>query len=148
MKLMSERDHLIYREELAPRLPQRIFVAHVHVFSKDFFPAGFEFSPQSCYNKFGGDFPLTLWRELMKELLPEQEVWVNCFSSPHDLVDRDRLPEVNQKNEFVMAVVSPADSAESLAKRVESTGAVGVKPYLNFAADFYGKKETETPQGI
>ena len=54
MKLMNEQDQRIYREELAPFLPHRIFDAHVHVFSKDFFPPDFAFKPLSCYNKFGG----------------------------------------------------------------------------------------------
>ena len=54
MKLMNEQDQRIYREELAPYLPHRIFDAHVHVFSKDFFPPDFAFPPLSVYNKFGG----------------------------------------------------------------------------------------------
>lgn len=140
MNLMSERDKIIYRDELAPYLPARIFDVHVHTFSKDFFPEGFEFPPLSCYNKFGGSFPLALWRELMKELLPEQEVWLNCFASPNLKVDRERVPDVNWKNEFAMAVISPADGIGKVIDRIERSGAVGVKPYLNFAADHYGKK--------
>lgn len=140
MKLMNEKDYQIYREELAPRLPSKIFDAHVHVFSKDFFPEGFSFQAKSCFRKFGGEFPLSLWRDLMKEVLPEQEVWLNCFANPHLKADRDKIPQVNGKNEFVMAIVSPADSVELLQKRIEENHAVGVKPYLNFAADHYGKK--------
>lgn len=143
MKLMSQRDRKIYREELAPRLPSRIFDVHIHSFEKDFFPGGFEFPPRTCYNKFGGAFPLSLWRELMQELLPEQEVWGNFFSAPHLKLDRDKIPAVNGRNEFAMAVVSPADPAEKVMERIESSGAVGVKPYLNFAADHYGKKRDD-----
>lgn len=143
MKLMNERDLIIYREELAPLLPEKIFDVHVHAFSKDFFPEGFEFSPQSCYRKFGGAFPIALWRELMKELLPEQTVWVNCFASPNLQVDRDRIPDVNWKNEFAMAIISPADPVEKVMNRIENSGAVGVKPYLNYAADYYGKKSND-----
>ena len=112
MKLMNEQDQRIYREELAPYLPHRIFDAHVHVFSKDFFPPDFAFKPLSCYNKFGGEFPLELWRELMQEILPEQEVWLNCFSTPNLKVNRDCVPAVNRKTEFGMVVVSPADAPE------------------------------------
>ena len=143
MKLMNERDRIIYREELAPRLPAKIFDAHVHTFSKDFFPEGFEFPPRTCYNKFGGEFPLPLWREIMKELLPEQEVWLNCFSAPNLKINRERIPAVNHKNEFAMALLSPADPVEKLAERIETSRAVGVKPYLNFAADHYGKKSAD-----
>ena len=143
MKLMSERDKLIYREELAPKLPAKIFDAHVHTFSKDYFPAGFAFPPLSCYNKFGGDFPLPLWREIMKELLPEQEVWLNCFSAPNLKIDRERTPPVNGKNEFAMALISPEDPVEKVAARIESANAAGVKPYLNFAANHYEKKSDD-----
>ena len=143
MKLMNEQDQQIYREELAPFLPHRIFDAHVHVFSKDFFPPDFAFKPLSCYNKFGGEFPLELWRELMHEILPEQEVWLNCFSTPNLKVNRDCVPAVNRKTEFGMVVVSPADAPEDMIRRIEATRAVGVKPYLNFAADFYGKKSND-----
>ena len=143
MKLMTERDKLIYREELAPKLPAKIFDAHVHAFSKEYFPAGFEFPPLSCYNKFGGDFPLPLWREIMEELLPEQEVWLNCFSAPHLKIDRDRTPSVNGKNEFAMALISPADPVEKVAVRIENANAAGVKPYLNLAAAHYGKKSDD-----
>ena len=143
MKLVNEMDQRIYREELAPFLPRRIFDAHVHVFSKSFFPPGFAFKPLSVYNKFGGEFPIELWRELMKELLPEQEVWVNCFSTPNLKVNRDCVPEVNRKTEFGMVVVSPADRPEEMIRRIEATKAVGVKPYLNLAADFYSKPSND-----
>ena len=143
MKLINEMDQRIYREELAPFLPRRIFDAHVHVFSKSFFPPDFAFKPLSVHNKFGGEFPIELWRELMKELLPEQEVWVNCFSTPNLKLNRDCVPDVNRKTEFGMVVVSPADPPETMARRIEAAKAVGVKPYLNFAADFYGKKSND-----
>ena len=143
MKIMNELDRQIYREELAPFLPRRIFDAHVHVFDKSFFPPGFAFEPLSVYSKFGGDFPLKLWREIMRELLPEQEVWLNCFASPDLKLDRACVPDVNHETEFGMVVVSPADPPEEMIRRIESTHAVGVKPYLNFAADFYGKKNDD-----
>ena len=143
MNIMNERDRQIYREELAPFLPPRIFDAHVHVFDKSFFPPDFAFKPLSVYNKFGGEFPLALWRSLMQEILPEQEVWLNCFSTPNLKVNRDCVPEVNRKTEFGMVVVSPADPPEVMARRIEASKAVGVKPYLNLAADFYQKKPND-----
>ena len=38
MNIMSENDCRIYREELAPVLPKKIFDAHVHIFRKEYFP--------------------------------------------------------------------------------------------------------------
>lgn len=143
MNIMNERDRQIYREELAPFLPPQIFDAHVHVFDKSFFPPDFAFKPLSVYNKFGGEFPLALWRSLMQEILPEQEVWLNCFSTPNLKLNRDCVPEVNRKTEFGMVVVSPADPPEVMARRIEASKAIGVKPYLNLAADFYQKKPND-----
>ena len=143
MMLMSENDCRIYREELAPKLPPRIFDAHVHIMRKEYFPEGFTFPERNTFNKFGGEFPVELWRKLMAEILPEQELWLNCFSAPHLQVDNDRTPEVEGEKEFAMAMVSPADTVETLARRIEAAKAVGVKPYLNYAAHVYGKKEND-----
>ena len=47
MKITNGSDQKIYREELAPLLPPRIFDAHVHIFRKGYFPPGFAFKPRS-----------------------------------------------------------------------------------------------------
>ena len=139
MDFLTENDRRIYEEELAPRLPQRIFDAHVHVFDHDSFPEGYQFPPKTTYNRFGGAFPLALWRECMKDLLPRQEVWVNAFGSPAKLADRSKVPPVNHTTEFASVLVSPADPVEILQQRIEGARAVGVKPYLNYPAEFYNK---------
>ena len=58
MKITNGSDQRIYREELAPFLPPRIFDAHVHIFRKGYFPPEFAFKPRSVYHKFGGEFPI------------------------------------------------------------------------------------------
>lgn len=138
-KMMTETDKKVYEEELRPRLPKRIFDVHVHVFDKSAFPEGFEFPEKNCYNKFSGSFSLDFWRGMMKEILPEQEVWLNCFGSPHTAYNRNVVPPVNRKNEFGAVVISPEDTVEQLAQRMEASQAVGVKPYLNYAAEYYHK---------
>ena len=143
MNILTEHDRIIYREELAPRLPKRLLDAHVHVFGKADFPPGFAFPPQNVYNRFGGEFPLAMWRAAMAELLPEQEVWLNCFGTPHKEADRDKVPPVNHTTEFGNVLISPADSAETVQRRVEASRAVGVKPYLNYAAEHYGKASND-----
>ncbi len=139
MKILTQSDQVVYREELAPKLPCRIFDAHVHVFDHDSLPVGFAFPARNPYNRFGGVFPLAMWRECMRELLPQQQVWVNCFGTPGNFADRSKTPPVNGETEFANVLVSPADSVEVLQQRIEQTGAVGVKPYLNYPAEFYGK---------
>ena len=143
MSILSEKDYRIYKEELAPKLPRRIFDTHVHVFRKEYYPEGHSYPERHVFNKFNGEFPIELWRELMQELLPQQELWLNCFSAPDLSIDNDRVPEVQGEKEFAMALVSPADSVETLQKRIESSNAVGAKPYLNYAAHVYGKKSND-----
>ncbi len=143
MNILTEADRRIYRQELAERLPEKIFDAHVHVWGKNSFPADFQFAPRACANRFGGEFPLALWRETMRELLPEQQVGLLCFGFPNDAADRGIVPEVSGADEFASVLVSPADPAELLARRLAGSGAVGVKPYLNYAAAHYRKRASE-----
>lgn len=143
MNWITESDRRIYREELAPRLPRRILDAHVHIWERNCFPPDFHFAPRDCANRFGGEFPLARWREAMRALLPEQQAGLNCFGFPHDAADRGRVPEANGPDEFVNVLISPADPAEVVRRRIEAAGAVGVKPYWNYAASCYGKKSSE-----
>ena len=143
MILANEMDKKIYQEEFANVLPDKIFDAHVHIFEKAEFPENFEFPEQSCYKRFGGEFSLALWHELMHELLPGHEVYINCFGVPDLHSDHDWVPQVNHQNEFSMVLVSPADKVEDLARRVENSKAVGVKPYLDYAAHVFNKKAND-----
>ena len=143
MILQTPEDQRIYEEELRPLLPRQIFDAHVHVWDADAFPGGFAFPPQDCCARFGGTFTLAQWRGIMKEILPDNEPWINCFGTPHRLYDRDKVPPVNRRTEFAEVIVSPEDSAETMARRIEESHAVGVKPYLNYAALFYGKPDSQ-----
>ena len=68
----NDNDRLIYEEELAPRLPDKIFDAHVHIWNRADFPADFHFHEKSCSNRFGGEFTLPMWRSIVAELLPRQ----------------------------------------------------------------------------
>jgi len=141
--ILNDMDARIYREELAPRLPRRILDAHAHVWSKDSFPVGFEFPDRDCYKRFGGDFTPELFRAIMTELLPEQEFGFVGFGAPHHDADRSKVPSPLHPGEFAEVLISPADSAETVAQRVEATGAVGVKPYWNYAAETYGKTSAQ-----
>lgn len=142
-ELMTDFDRKIYEEEFAHTLPGKIFDAHVHIFPKSVFPESFSFKPTSCYMRFDGEFPLELWKKSMKELLPLQEVHVNAFGIPNDAANRDIIPETDGKSVFSGVITSPADPVELLAKRVEESHATTIKPYLDFAASFYGKKPND-----
>ena len=143
MNILTESDRQIYRQELAGRLPEKIFDAHVHIWGKNSFPADFKFAPRACTNRFGGEFTLSMWRKSMQELLPQQHVGLLCFGSPNNAADRSIVPEVSGADEFASVLVSPADPAELLAQRLADSAAVGVKPYLNYAAAHHRKPAAE-----
>ncbi|MFA6928993.1 MAG: amidohydrolase family protein [Lentisphaeria bacterium] len=143
MTILSEADRSIYQQEFAARLPAKLFDAHVHIWEKNAFPPDFQFATRAVGNRFGGEFPLSLWRQAMQELLPGQSVGMLCFGFPHDAADRGKVPAVSAAEEFASVLVSPADPAELLAQRLASSAAVGVKPYLNYAAAHYRKSASE-----
>lgn len=144
MNILTEADQRIYRQELTARLPGKLFDAHVHIWGKNAFPPDFHFAPRACANRFGGEFPLELWRKAMQELLPEQHVGLLCFGFPNDAADRGIVPEVSGSDDaFASVLVSPADPPELLAQRLAGSAAVGVKPYLNYAAAHLRKPASE-----
>ena len=77
--LVSDMDRKVFAEELAPRLPKKLFDAHVHVFNKDCFPPDFNLGEKSCYQKFGGEHRSEFCVEMYKKLLPSIDVTFNCF---------------------------------------------------------------------
>lgn len=140
MSFLTTNDADIYREELNPRLPRRIFDAHVHIFERNAFPADFAFPPKNCYQRFGGAFSLLQWRDLVAELLPEQQVSLNCFGTPHAQARRDVAPPADNVTVFAMTLLSPADSTEVVQQRITDGRLIGCKPYVNYAAAHTGKK--------
>ena len=107
MSFITEQDKRIYETELRPRLPRKIFDAHVHIWGADSFPQGFKFPEKSCSNRFGGTFTLDQWREITHEILPAQEVSLNCFGSPEKNTNRGISPEPDNETVFSMALLSP-----------------------------------------
>jgi hypothetical protein len=137
--LQNEMDSRIYREELAPYLPEKIHDCHAHIWAKEDFPADFEIPPRSYMNRFGGEFTPDMFRAVMKELLPEQKFTFTGFGCPNRHTDRSKVPAPLQEGDFSEVLLSPADPAEIIQERIEKNDSIGVKPYLNYAAEFYGK---------
>ncbi|MDD4098382.1 MAG: amidohydrolase family protein [Lentisphaeria bacterium] len=139
MTFLTANDNAIYREELSPQLPRRLFDAHVHVFDHSAFPPGFAFPAKTCYQRFGGVFTLAQWRELVAELLPEQQLSLNCFGTPHAMARREAAPRPDNVSVFAMTLLSPADPVDTVRQRLADNRLIGCKPYLNYAAEHTGK---------
>jgi hypothetical protein len=84
-----------------------------------------------------------MFREIMKELLPEQKFTFTGFGCPNHATDRSQVPGPLEEGDFTEVLLSPEDPAEVVQERVEKTGSIGVKPYLNYAAKFYKKTAAE-----
>lgn len=133
----NELDRKIYEDELKDFLPSKIFDSHAHIFDESNFPAEYNLPEKSCYRKFGGTFPIEIYLEHTKKMLPDQEMFVNSFGSPDIIADRDAAATYtgkvsDNKSYFGMALISPKDSIENVKRRIEENNVVGYKPYLNF----------------
>lgn len=135
--LPNERDREVYDRELRDFLPPRLFDVHVHLLDEGSRVPGTEYAPRSCYRKFGCTFTREQYLEWAAAWLPEQELHFNAFGNPGRETDRGRsaayVGSVSDNRRFFgMALVSPADPADEVARRVEENRLVGYKPYLNY----------------
>ena len=133
----SDADRQVYARELEPFLPKKIFDAHVHLFDQSCFAPGHMFPPKNCYHKFGGTFTMDDYLSWTATLLPGRELYLNSFGHPAPEADRDASAHFtgmasDNRHFFGMALVSPHDSAEAVAKRIEENRLIGYKPYLQF----------------
>lgn len=140
MNYLTKEDKIIYQEEFADKLPAKIFDAHVHIWDKSSFPENFSFPELSWAKAFNEEFSLQDWRNAMNELLPEQKVELLGFGMPNNAADRTEIISPAPDEGYASVLISPEDSLEKLDKSIQKSNAVGVKPYLNYAADFYKKK--------
>ena len=131
---LTDRDRLLYEEELRPWLPPRIFDAHVHAFPREVFPASYEFGPKSCYQRFGCQHTIEQCLDAAGTLLPGTDFRLLCFGTPDPQADRDAAAAYcgtvsDNERVFGMALTSPADSVGDLERRVREHRLVGYKPY-------------------
>jgi len=135
----TKADRQIYDRELRGFLPSRIFDAHVHLFDRSCLNPGAGFPPKSCYQKFGGTFPLESCLDWAKTLLPEQEFYLNSFGHPSHEANLDTSAAYtgrisDNRRFFGMAIVSPQDTVKAVIRRVELNRLIGYKPYLDFVS--------------
>ena len=132
-----DTDRQVYERELQGFLPSRIFDAHIHLFDRSCLVPGYEFPPKSCYQKFGGTCTMEQCLAWAEALLPNQELHLNSFGHPSYDSDIDASAaysgRVSDNNRFFgMALVSPHDTADVVARRLVENRLIGCKPYLDF----------------
>jgi sugar (pentulose or hexulose) kinase/predicted TIM-barrel fold metal-dependent hydrolase len=145
----TDRDREVYDRELRGFLPPRLFDVHVHLLDAGSRIPGTEYPPRSCYRKFGCTFTREQYLDWAAEWLPEQELHFNAFGHPGRETDRERAAAYagrvsDNRRAFGMALVSPADPADQVARWIEEHHLVGYKPYLNYVE---GKPADEVTLG-
>jgi len=142
-----ETDCRVYERELTGFLPARIFDVHAHLFDRSCLVPGHTFRPKSCYRKFGGVFTLEQYLAWTHVLLPEQDFHVNSFGLPGPESDLDASAAFtgaisDNRRFYGMAMVSPSDPAEAVARRLDANRLIGFKPYHAFVSGKNGDEVT------
>jgi predicted TIM-barrel fold metal-dependent hydrolase len=131
---LTARDRDVFETELKPWLPARIFDAHVHIFSRDCFPATYRFAPKSCYRRFGEAFRIEQCLAAARTALPGVEYGLLGFGTPDREADRENMAAyagaaADNDTVFGLAVVAPTDAVTVLEQRIRQHRLVGYKPY-------------------
>lgn len=135
--VINANDRKIYENEFRNWLPGKIFDAHVHIFDESNFQPEYKMPEKCCFQKFNGTFTLEQYIEIVKTLLLEQELSMNCFGFPDRAADiegacRYTGKVVDNKRVFGMALVSPKDDLDTVKRRIVENKLIGYKPYLDF----------------
>jgi len=140
----AETDRQLYERELRAWLPVRIFDVHVHLYSMDNFPSGFQLAPANFLRKFG-EYRREHHLAAMRLLLPDQTVTFNSFGWPMAEARREAAAvytgsTVRPGLDYGMAMVAPEDTPSALRSRLAANHLIGYKPYPDFVT---GKPSAE-----
>ncbi len=130
-----DRNRVIFEEEFAAFLPERILDFHVHVYNEGVVPA---FDPFPC-----GGHPTTRYdyddlAQDLAECFPGRETYAVCFGLPIVGYDRVRNNDYlatasDRKRFFPLRLVDPhEDTPETLRYDLESGAFYGLKPYPDY----------------
>ena len=129
-------DERVWREELDPFLPSRLFDFHGHVYLAEHKPAKGEPSDPSM-PVVVTEYPHGVFAEVERRLWPGRRVKALVFGSVHPDVDLDSTnayaAEAARAHGWeALMVPSLADDAETLLGKVRAGGFIGFKPYWTF----------------
>ena len=146
IETVTGHDREVYREELAGRLPAKIFDSHVHIVYKRSFPSDWPSTNIRYVAKTGHEFTVEKFFELYKLFLPDVEMSLAGFGSPAMRVNRSDAADIGQDNQrvFSLRLLSAYDPVEAVEADIRKYRLAGVKPYSNMALKTPGR-EVELP---
>jgi len=143
MRGMSEERHYreidlpVYREELAPYLPKRIFDTHVHLLRRaDYLPGVVpEKLKTSAPAPLSKDFTYRHLSDAMARLFPRQQWEAIVFHQPFRYVDIERanrwIASLARKHSNLYPLMMPTPEMKPgyVESEIEEQGFLGLKPY-------------------
>jgi len=147
MRRLTEEEHLreidrpIYRREIAPYLPRRIFDSHVHLLRRsDYLP---DVDPKKLKTTgprpMTGDFTHRHLCETMSRLFPARQWDALVFHFPSPFMDLERgnrwIASIARRHANIHALMIPTPDmkARDVEAQIKAGGFVGLKPYPDLA---------------
>jgi uncharacterized protein len=135
--IYDDIDARVWREELDPFLPERIYDFHGHVFLAEHAPSLAQQSPDPSMPVVVKTYPHEAFAQVQRTLWPDRKVRALVFG----MVD-PRMP-FDEVNEYARAgaaahgwdalmVPRITDDAQTLVRKAETGGFLGFKPYWTF----------------
>jgi len=136
----DEIDERVWREELDPFLPPRVFDAHGHVYLAAHLPPASGESANPSTPTVVREYPHEVFAEAERRLWPGREVKALIFGSVSLGVDVEATnayaaEAARTHGWHALMVPSMTDDADALLEKVRAGGFLGFKPYWTFVAD-------------
>ncbi len=134
----DETDQRVWREEIDPFLPQKVFDFHGHVYLKEHkAPPDPDAKPAPSSPKVVNEYPHEAFKATEETLWPGREIRALIFGSPSRGVDYDGVnayaaDAARQYGWDALIVPRIDDDADTLRRNVEAGGFLGFKPYWSF----------------
>jgi len=133
-------DGPVWRNELDPFLPPRLFDVHSHVYLAEHRPPSRKESADPSQPTVCDAFPLENYRRSLAGLFPGRELHALLFGTVATEADTDAVNQyVGRSARSVgfeaLLVARPGSSAATLAEEVRQGNFLGFKPYWTFVRD-------------
>lgn len=133
-------DRPVWRDELDPFLPARIFDCHSHIFLAEHRPSRRGESRNPSHPSVCEAFPLENYVHSMHRLFPGREVRALLFGTIDREADLDVInsyvnARARQAGFEALMVIPPGLKTTEIEQKLEAGGFLGFKPYFTFVQD-------------
>lgn len=130
-----ERNRMIWEQELAGFIPDRVFDAHVHIWDRASVPddKGFD-----CGGHNVVEYPFEAFDQDLAEVFPGRQTGGLCFGIPfpqyNTAANNQYIGQAADRERFFgLRLIDPRENPDEVRHAVEEHGFLGFKPYPDFA---------------